>query len=308
MAFVIGIDGGGSTVRAAVVRDDLAVLGESTGTTVNPSIVGHATAQARIEEAVLAALHSAGVDAADIAAIGMGIAGAAHEHSEAWLREIAAALLPDALPVPSNDLEIALVGARGERRGVLLLAGTGSAAYGVNGAGESALVGGWGYLLGDEGSGYWLGREALRLILDADDRHEPLNEVAREVLSSLGLSAPRDLIRWLYRADTARNREIAGIAPLVLAAAERGDAAANRLLDEGAAHLAALARTAAQRVSIETPLYAFAGGLLEQPNALSHRVCSQLGIAGFPRSLYPPVIGAAILALNAVAASSSESP
>ena len=76
-------------------------------------------------------------------------------------------MLPAAQIALSSDVEIALVGALGQRLGIVVLAGTGSAAYGVNRAGDALLVGGWGYLLGDEGSGYWIGAEALRLLARA---------------------------------------------------------------------------------------------------------------------------------------------
>lgn len=295
MPIVMGIDGGGSTIRVAVTDHDLTVLGESRGETVNPSIIGHDSAAQRIREAMQAALYNAGVTADQIDGVGIGVAGAAAQHSATWLCEVVSSVLPSAFVVPSSDLEIALVGARGERRGILILAGTGSAAYGVNDSGESALVGGWGYLLGDEGSGYWIGKEALRLIASADDGIAEKTALSTVVLSALGLQRPRDLTGWLYQKP--RNQEIAALAPTILKIAGEGDPVANKLITKAADALAALSRAAAKKLQIENPDYALAGGLLETPNLLTKLLCENLSIPEIPPRLHPPVIGAALLAL-----------
>jgi N-acetylglucosamine kinase-like BadF-type ATPase len=297
MSLVMGIDGGGSGVRAAVVTTDLEVLGQSTGSTVNPSVIGRAAAAERIQTVVLAALESAQVAPEQIAAIGAGVAGAAKEHSETWLHEMLASVLPSSKIVASSDLEIALVGARGERRGIVILAGTGSAAYGVNVSGASTKVGGWGYLLGDEGSGYWIGLEGLRHIARAADSTADESRLSPVLLKALGLNQPRDLIPWLYRSETPRNREIAALAPLVLHAAENGDASACDIVSNAAAWLAQLGQAAARKLEMDAPAYVFAGGLLESPNILSEKLCELLTLANFPERRYSPVIGAALLAL-----------
>jgi N-acetylglucosamine kinase-like BadF-type ATPase len=196
----------------------------------------------------------------------------------------------------SSDMEIALVGANGERRGVLVLAGTGSVAYGVNDHGEAMQIGGWGYLLGDEGSGYAIGREALRTVThQSDDTHEYGSTLYRRVIETLRLSQPKDLIAWLYGGDS-KVREVAQLAALVLEEAENGDSRAHEILDTAADNLAQLAHTVIRRLNIQDAKIAFAGGLLSEPNPLSRRLCDRLNLAEFPTAKYPPVIGAALLA------------
>lgn len=297
MRIVMGIDGGGSTVRVVITRDGLTVLGESSGGTVNPSIVGHETAAERIRDAMRAALHSAGTAPDQVDGVGIGVAGAATQHSEAWLREVVAPVLPTAYIVPSSDLEIALVGARGERRGILILAGTGSAAYGVNDEGDTVLVGGWGYLLGDEGSGYWIGMQALRWVTWAEDGRSLGTELTQALLTELQLEHPRDLIGWLHRLDKPPVREIAALAPVVLKVAKGGDPIAYQLIWGSAEALVAMGRATAEKLRIAEPHYVFAGGLLETPNLLSYFLCEKLRIPNIPHRLHPPVIGAALLAL-----------
>jgi N-acetylglucosamine kinase-like BadF-type ATPase len=293
---VMGVDGGGSTTRVVVTSLDLQVRGSAQGTTASPSVAGRETATRTIQAAMRAALTAADAAPDDVAAVALGVAGASVYHSKAWLLTVASAVLPDALIVPSADFEIALVGALGERRGVLLLAGTGSLAYGVNAAGETALVGTWGYLVDDAGSGYWLGQQVLRAVARASDGRGPQTQLTDRVLDHLSLDRPLALIGWLYHAETARTRDVAALAPLVLAAADDGDAVAQSIVAAARDELVLAAQTAVRRLSMAAPRYAFAGGLLTSPNRLSTAVCDALGLAAIPQPQHTPVIGAALLA------------
>jgi N-acetylglucosamine kinase-like BadF-type ATPase len=165
----------------------------------------------------------------------------------------------------------------------------------VNDSGESALVGGWGYLLGDEGSGYWIGREGLRAVIRAADGIDPETDLTEMLLNALGLSHPRDLIPWLYRSDTARNRDMAGLAPLVLSATH--DPAAQHIVKRAADELAQATQAVQRRLHLDSAGIAFTGGLLSSHNLLSQTLCARLGLPALPVPLHPPVIGAALLAL-----------
>lgn len=301
--WVMGIDGGGSTVRVAIVTQDLALCSQGQGPTANPGVVGADTAARCIQTAMREALDAARLLPEQIAAVGIGVAGAAARHSAAWLQEVVRGVIPQARVVPSADYEIALVGGLGERRGVLILAGTGSLAYGVNTQGESALVGGWGYLLDDKGSGYWIGLQGLQAVIQADDGREPETALTSTLLAAVGLEKPLDLIPWLYRSENARTRDIAQLAPLVLDQAAAGDPASQAIVSQAAAELTLAARTVVRRLNMDTPHFAFAGGLLGAPNPLSRALCQAFGLEAIPVPRYPPVIGAALLALSALAAS-----
>lgn len=295
----MGIDGGGSGIRIVIVTPDLAICGQSEGPTANPGIVGAETAAATIQQTMRAALDAAGLAADQIAAVGIGIAGAAAYHSADWLHRVVAAMTPQARIVPSADYEIALVGALGQREGVLILAGTGSLAYGVNAAGQTALVGGWGYLLDDAGGGYWLGVRALEAVARAADGRGPATTLTPALLAALALRQAQDLIAWLYRADAPRTREIAQLAPLVLDQAEAGDPVAQGIVAKAGDELALAAQTVIRRLDMHAPPIAFAGSLLTGDNPLSRALCTALGLAALPAPRYPPAIGAALLALSA---------
>jgi N-acetylglucosamine kinase-like BadF-type ATPase len=180
---------------------------------------------------------------------------------------------------------------------VLLLAGTGSAVFGVNAAGQSLQVGGWGYLLGDEGSSYWIGMRALQLVVRAADGRESCPaEFTTQILAALGLESEADLIPWLYRSEQPRTRDTAQLARVVIENAAAGVEVATEIVKGAAAELALLCRTIMRRLDMDNPHIAFAGGLLDNDNFLSIHLCQFLGLDRRPVPLYPPVIGAALLA------------
>jgi N-acetylglucosamine kinase-like BadF-type ATPase len=302
MTYVMGIDGGGSTVRVVITTPDLEVRAEYIGPTVNPNVVGRDEAARRIQAAMHETINQSGLAPEQIEGVSIGVAGAAdrYDWSSAWLTQVVAGVVPQTNIIPSSDYEIALVGAHGQRLGILLLSGTGSFAYGVNASGESTLVGGWGYLIGDEGSGYWLGEQALRAVVRMADGRGRRTALYDAVISELNLKQPLDLIMWLYGQDANRVREVARLAPLVLHCAAQGDSVAQTMVTTGARDLALSVRSVAQRLELRPQQVVFAGGLLTTSNPLSDLVCELLGLSAIPAPKHTPVMGAAILALGGV--------
>ena len=299
--YLMGIDGGGSTIRVVIISHDMQVLAEYLGPAVNPSVVGRDEAARRIQAAMRESIQQAQLTPEQITGVGLGIAGASNRYEWAveWLRRLAGQVTPQAHIAPSSDYEIALVGAHGQRFGILLLAGTGSLAYGVNAAGHSTLVGGWGYLLGDEGSGYWLGSQALRTVARMADGRGRSTLLYDAVMTTLNFSTPLDLIPFLY-ASAPRVADVARLAPLVLECAAQGDSGARGLVETAALELTLAVRAVAHRLDMVGYAPMFAGSLLTTPNPLSDLVCSLLGMDDIPTPRYSPAIGAALLALEGV--------
>ena len=296
MGVYIGIDGGGSNLRVAVMDDTLSILSESRHSTVNPNIIGHEEASQRIQTTILDALAKADINVGDIAGVGIGIAGAHVQHSEAWLRQTIADILPDTFLVPSSDTEIALVGASGKREGIIIVAGTGSILFGINDAGESAQVGGWGYLLDDEGSGYWIGKQAIKHLASVTDIHIGHTQLSRAVMKELAFDNPRDVVGWLYQTDSPPPPRVAQLAPLVLSFAETMQLDAHRIVEMAVANLVMMTNRLIKRLKMNSPAIYFTGGLISQPNVMSLRLCKRLGLDGIPQPKYPPVVGAGLLA------------
>ncbi len=294
----IGIDGGASSLRVALVDDDLTPLSSLSTSAANPNVIGQRAAQAHIRSSLRQLLERAGRQASEIRAAGIGIAGASNRHSEQWLVETLGPVLPSSLIVASSDLEIALVGALAQRQGILILAGTGSAAFGIAPDGRQRQVGGWGYMLGDEGSSVWLGKELLRAIIRSSEGNGGMDraELHRRCLDELGLSQTRDLIAWLYRADEAPAQRLAGLAPFLLRTAADGNREALRIVNSAAYHLVGQVELIQRRPEFKDGPIAFAGGLLDNDNVLSREVAAGLGLSQRPCARHAPVIGAALLA------------
>lgn len=287
--YYLGIDGGGSTLRVVVVRENMAIVALVPGPSVNPAFVGHETAEKHIRAAVADVLELADATPDDFAGVGIGMAGMTGPE----IRQHFGDFLPGVPQIGGNDTEAALVGAHGQHEGILLLAGTGSAAYGVAN-GKKTLVGGWGYLVGDEGSGYWLGLHALMAALyHSDGRGEP-TALTELLLNTLDIPDARAVIPWIYAEP--RNTKIASLAPLVLDAADAGDAVAGALVETAAHDLVAHVRAVRQNLNAPDVPVAFAGGLITRQNRLSRRVVDLLGLDALPAPQYPPVIGAALMA------------
>ncbi len=299
--YFLGLDGGGSHLRVALCDGAMQPIARREYGPANPGGIGQAAARNQIQTAITETLAQATLAPEAVAAVGIGIAGMAAEHSADWLASAVWAALPHTLVALSSDVEIALVGALGQRLGIVVLSGTGSAAYGVNRQGRALLIGGWGYLIGDEGSGYWIGNEALRLFSRVADQRpaspsELESRLPARVMAELGLTTPKAVVKWLYHQSGSRVADVARLSEIVLAAAESGDPSANAIVDAAAELLAQLVRTLLRRLGDPTLPVAFAGGLLERDNRLSKRLSNLLQLPSTPRPRYPPVIGAALLA------------
>ncbi|BAS10027.1 N-acetyl-D-glucosamine kinase [Arthrobacter sp. Hiyo4] len=171
-----------------------------------------------------------------------------------------------------------LLAAGGASTGVAVIAGTGSAAWGRNAAGDEARAGGWGYLLGDEGSGYWLGREAVRHSLSRMNQGLPADELTAALLAACGVDHPNRLIALFHSPDTGR-RYWAQQARLVVDAAAAGHTVSQALLDQAGKDLAGLAAQALRKLGIDGPVILGSGlGMNVIPLQDSFR--SHLGAAG----------------------------
>jgi glucosamine kinase len=294
--YLMGIDGGGSTIRVVIVTSDMTPLNETQGPLANPYVIGQKKSVAIIQSQIRETLAQTNLPPDQITGIGAGVAGAAEDHLQKWLQGVIKEIMPQAHVVTSSDMEIALVGANGARQGVLILSGTGSAAFGINEAGQTVRGGGWGHLLGDEGSGYWLGIQALRAVMRAFDGREKPTTLTVKLMNSMNLQTETDLLPWIYRDNKPHSHDVARLAPLVIEAAANGDTVARKIVEAAAQELALLGKTVIHRLGSESPKIAFAGGLLVNPNLLSLRLCELLGIAEIPSPRYSPVIGAALLA------------
>lgn len=251
-----GIDGGQSSTTAAIGgQDGLAI---ARGTAGPADEVDQSPSSSRLNDALGAALadalRNANLDPAT--RFTHVLAGISGYEGQVCGKAI---VLPAQRVSLMHDAPIAHAGAFDRAPGIIIIAGTGSAVYGVNQSGRSLRLGGWGYLFGDEGSAFRLAREALSASMACEDLNEP-SELAALALSYFKLPSLRAVVRSVYQQQITRER-IAGFAPAILEAARCGDVQANALAVASARALARLATAASTRLEMRPPRIALAGGM-----------------------------------------------
>lgn len=235
----------------------------------------------------------------------VGVAGVGREpeRQALWEALIAHQLAEDV--VVETDLAVAVDDAFGDGPGVLLIAGTGSSAFGRGPTGATARCGGWGPVIGDEGGGTWIGRRALSVVAAAADGREPETALTGAVLTAAEASETSDLIRWAASATPAT---LASLAPVVMSVADGGDLRANAIVsmavEELALHVRALARQLFTDERASVPV-ALMGGLLSQGSSfrkrLEHRLKSAVPGAHLHIGEIDPARGAVRSALRHLA-------
>jgi N-acetylglucosamine kinase-like BadF-type ATPase len=297
--YVLGIDAGGTKTVALLADEQGAILSQARG--------GGANLQADGELQVEKVLHRVMEDALGDrteppVAIGLGMAGVDREEDRRVVADVMRRIGYKARTLIVNDALIALVAGVGDRPGIAIVSGTGSIAYGRNGGGDAARAGGWGYVLGDEGSGYWIGRNALRAVLRHADGRGDATQLTPAILEHFGVSQPQDLIHQVYYGNF-RPSAIAALAAHVQAAADAGDRLAEDILTRGAEELAGCAASVTARLGMQADAFVFvlSGGMFHVVPRLAARLVACLPtIAPAARSevlQVEPAMGAVRLAL-----------
>ncbi len=242
MAFFLGIDGGGTKTRC-VVGDEKSELGVGTSSSSKVQRVGEACARDALAGAVNEACVQAGISPRQIVRTCAGITGAARPEIADVMRDLVASVVAGQIEI-IGDIEIAFEDAFGSGSGVMLIAGTGSIAFGRDSKGETARAGGWGYPISDEGSGQWIGAEAVRQALRARDRGH-LGQLLNGLIEKLGASSFEDFIVALNANPAV---DLATLFPVVLAASDQGDSVAAEILARAGSELAGMAGTVIERL------------------------------------------------------------
>jgi glucosamine kinase len=269
---VLGVDGGGSKTRVVVADETGKQLGAIDGpaSAVRPGGVEHSADV--IAACARDALAHANLEHVTPKVLYVGVAGVGREpeREALWRALIARELAEDVAVHP--DAMIALDDAFGEGPGVLLIAGTGSVAFGRAPDGTFARCGGWGPVLGDEGSGAWIGRRALNVATASADGREPESALVDALLTAIEADDPAALIPWAAHATPT---QFATLAPVVFRVAASGDLRANSLVSLAVEELVVHVRTLARRLFVDeraaTPV-ALAGGLLSRGGPLRKRL------------------------------------
>ncbi len=306
MTYFLGVDGGATSTACAVCDDNGRILGVGHGGPSNHILApgGEARARSAVETALGTAEAAAGLPHVEFVCAHFGMTGINRDTEPARvLARVVASLLTARIIQIDNDASSALAGALACRPGVIIIAGTGSVAFGRDPSDREARAGGWGYLFGDEGSGFAIGLSGVRAALRARDGVGPPTVLEARIHQQSGRRLGE--IPLLYYEGRIQRSEIAALAPAVTDAAAFGDPVALSLVVEAARGLAATAAAViTQLVWPEgaAPL-APVGGVFKAGRVILDPLKAALA-ARVPNAVlvparFTPAVGALLLALRA---------
>jgi N-acetylglucosamine kinase-like BadF-type ATPase len=301
MKFFLGVDGGQSSTTAMIGDESGKTVGWATSGPCNHVAAAEARAKFLrvMRECISQAAHRAGLEPIDarfpFEAACLGMSGGTADKSE-LLHEL---LLSDRIQI-TDDPDIALAGATSGQPGIVVIAGTGSVAFGKNARGETARVGGWGYIFGDEGSAFDIARQGLRAIMREYESWGGHTTLTPAYLAATGAADPNELLHLFYKPEWPRSR-VAQLAKLVDRAAEEGDPIAVGILHQAAQQLAMQAVSVQRQLftEIEPVRSSWAGGVFESRTLLERfrSIMSLEGTCAPPD--HGPAVGALLLAYRA---------
>ena len=307
MKLFLGIDGGQTATKSILADASGCVLGTGRG---GPAIhlkdgATREHAHRVLYEAIHQTLRQAGLpDTTEIASAFLGFSGVSGP--EAPAAKTYCEVVQEQFVVQSifidHDAQTALAGAIPSMTGAVAIAGTGSIAFAMNANGASARAGGWGYLLGDPGSAYEIGRHALAAVALAHDGAGPVTTLSSLLLQALNIQDAAEITQVIYR-DASPKLRIAGVCPTVAAAAASGDAVALRIFEEAGRGLGSMACAAVRKLTPPPSLtFSGVGGVFETGELLwkPYRgfVLSEYPQAQVVTPAFPPLVGALMLAFR----------
>ncbi len=302
-ALVLGADGGGTKTNGLLAESNGTLLASGRGDGSNQNVIGIDNAARNLAGLIVTLARTAGRPVAEIGSVVLGLAGAGAEKDRQVLTEAIQARL-HAMGLPSlpisirTDARIALEGAFNGGPGVVAVAGTGSVVMGKTPDGETLSIGGWGRVIGDEGSGYFIGLEALRAVSREIDGRGEAGRLRVSISSRFGLETRERIIAAIYR----EKFDIPSIAPVVLDAAEAGDPVALGILGLAAREFSVQVVTAVDRLGLQGGTgVVMTGGLIDHDTIYARMLAAEIKKASpavdFRAPLNGPAHGALLLAM-----------
>jgi N-acetylglucosamine kinase-like BadF-type ATPase len=300
MIHVIGIDAGGTKTVCQLADGQGTIIAEARASGANLQAVGELEVEKVLHQVMEEALGDSGI-VPD--AICLGIAGVDRPQDAAVVRAIMKRIGYKARVLVVNDALVALESGAPGQPGVVIISGTGSISYGRNAAGVAARSGGWGYVLGDEGSGYWIGRAALRAVLREADQRGKATALTPLLLQRFGVERPQGLIHEVYHTNL-KPSAIGALAQCVQQAFTQGDEVAIGILRGAANELESAALSVARRLDLIGRAFPFilAGGIFKAVPWLDDELSRRLPFVALGSTVRlldrEPATGAVLLALQ----------
>lgn len=301
--YIIGIDGGGTKTVGILTTETGQHLAQAQSGPANYHVVGETQTQAVLESIVGELCKKAGVSRASAIRFCLGMAGLGRAADQEVIGRICDKIGVRAFSngfrrILTHDAHIALVGGAGKQEGVIIISGTGAIVYGIDADGREARASGWGYLLGDEGSGYDIAIKGLRAVVRAADGRDHPTALTNLILNRIELNAPSELIRWVHAAS---RDAIARLAEVVFDAARNADRVAARIIDAAADELICAAGSVVEQLGFEGgfDVVLSGGNLIHQPifaDKLQYRFAEIQPEASMLLPKHEPAYGAVLLA------------
>lgn len=303
MTLAIGVDGGGTQTRCVVLNERGEVMGYGVDGASKPDAVEPAVGSRHLQAAIRSACQGCGGPGAiDTVFLGMGGV-ISPEDVQVVLGMIEGLELRPEVPVGVDlDIAIALAGGTGGQPGIALIVGTGSSCYGRNAAGETWRSGGWGYIIDDYGSGFYLGQKALEAVIRSADGRSGPTALTEPVMAGLGITDLNQVMHRIYYPRLAHT-DMAALAPIVVQVAEAGDETARTIIERGCDELALMVATTTCKLNLGAEPLIVPVGSLGTVNAyyrsmLERSIEAVVPLARIREAIAPAVIGAAFLALQ----------
>jgi len=292
-----GIEGGATKTVCVVGSETGQLLGVGYGGSSNYLTAGIAKMKESLADSLQIALQTGGVQGPpETVYAGLAGVGLLDPQREARLALQEATRTKKVLV--NSDGYVALYGSFVGKAGMIVISGTGSIAMGFNERGKFARVGGWGYLLGDEGSAFHVGLEGVRAVVKSHDGSLPLTSLAERALSFFHIQRIEELVKVFYLEDL-RKEKVAAFSAEVVEAASKGDTVAASIINSECVALKTIVKALQENLSLKTPRLALSGGVFEGSEWFRKRFVEELGSDfEIAKPLHRAVTGAFMLALT----------
>lgn len=295
-----GIDGGGTKVECVIVTEHGKVVGRAVGGAVNTNFSPVESVIESFRFAIGRALAEAGSNGAEVS---VAVVGSPTDPNV--LGQVIAFWFPKAELVSVGEGRLALAAAGVMGQGVAVISGTGSMAYGRDGDDRQVSVGGWGALLGDEGSAYDIGVESLRAVCRSVDGRTPDTKLTERIKAQFGLEHLRDLTKVVYGPPMLTRTQIGALSRVVAEVAETGDRIAHEILQAAGHRLADQVKTVIRRMGLNVSdvIQVVASGSVLQHNRVVYEVMTESVELSYPlaqvrRTFVSPGMGAVMIAME----------
>jgi N-acetylglucosamine kinase-like BadF-type ATPase len=263
--YYFGIDGGGTHSRIAICDKHMNIVYQGIGESTNIYSVSIIDVKKNLKELIEQAMKESHVTTFFGGCIGS--AGLARTKEKKLFQDYFSSLLPNTPVHLCNDGEILLVGALMEKQGYAIISGTGSLALARTALGMVYRSGGYGYMLSDEGSAWWIGDQAIKRTLRSFDTRDLKTDMAKDLLQACNLSMIDDFIEYVHHKST--KADIAKLAPIVTEYAKKKDLLAHDILQKGAYELFLLVKSV-QHEEITNNKLVLAGGVFEHDTIVTN--------------------------------------